>query len=116
MIARFLGLMIGVAATLLLGTLWVANSHQVTVVLDPFNPTEPVVALEVTLFVLLAFHLIVGVLLGGFAMWVSQGKWRKLARTRTQEAARWKGEAERLMRERDANVVETKKRLAIARG
>ena len=46
--------------------------------------------------------LIAGVVLGGFATWVSQSKWRRTARGRTQESIRWKAEAERLAREREA--------------
>ena len=69
--------------------------------------------LPVPLFALLFALLIAGVILGGVASWLSQGKWRRTARHRTQEALRWKAKADRLMRERDATV-ERRKQLTSA--
>jgi hypothetical protein len=48
--------------------------------------------------------LLVGVLVGGIATWMSQSRWRRTARTRASDAKRWQVEAERLTRERDAGV------------
>jgi uncharacterized integral membrane protein len=92
----------------------VANRHAVRLVLDPFTPEAPVISLELPFYAYLLAMMIAGVLLGGAATWISQGKWRRLVRVRTHEALRWKGEAERLMRERDAHVAERKKQLALA--
>lgn len=114
MIGRALGLIGGFIAMLVLLTLAVSNRHAVRLVLDPFTPDNPALALSLPFYVYLIAMLILGILAGGWATWLSQGKWRRLARTRTQEALRWRGEAERLMRERDAAVPE-QKRLAIAR-
>jgi uncharacterized integral membrane protein len=102
----------GLVAVLLI-TLFVINRHDVTLVLDPFNPKDPTFALSLPFFWFMFAMLFVGSLIGGTATWLSQGKWRRTARQRTQEAMRWKAEAERLARERDANVIE-KKRLALA--
>lgn len=101
-------------AAIVLVTLAVANRHDVRLVLDPFNRQAPVVYAELPFYIYLFAMLIVGVVLGSLATWISQGRWRRLVRLRTHEALRWKGEAERLMRERDATVADRKKQLAIA--
>jgi hypothetical protein len=111
---RLLGLLVGFAAAALLVTIAVANRHAAQLVLDPFNPKDPVLAVQLPFYAYLFAMLIAGVLLGGLATWLGQGKWRRIARTRTQEAARWKGEAERLTRERDARVTsERRQQLAV---
>jgi hypothetical protein len=48
--------------------------------------------------------LLVGVLVGGTAMWFSQARWRKHARQQGRAATRWHAEADRLTRERDAAI------------
>lgn len=113
MLKRFLGLVLGFGAAVVLVTVAVANRHAVTLVLDPFNPQNPVVALQLPFYAYLFGVLIVGVMVGGFATWLGQGKWRRIARNRTQEALRWKGEAERLTRERDARVSSERRQLTV---
>lgn len=113
MLKRMFGLVFGFAAAALLVTVAVANRHGVVLVLDPFNPKDPVLSLQLPFYAYLFAVLICGVLLGGFATWLSQGKWRRIARNRTQEALRWKGEAERLTRERDSRVASERRQLAI---
>ena len=98
-------------------TMAVINRHGVRMVLDPFNPQRPVISLELPFYVYLFAMLILGVVLGGVATWLSQGKWRRQLRARTLEALRWKGEAERLQREHVAGMSSTtksdKKQLAL---
>ncbi|MCL4766454.1 MAG: hypothetical protein KJZ80_09495 [Hyphomicrobiaceae bacterium] len=103
MIGRVLGLLFGFVAAVFLVTLAVANRHTVRLVLDPFDPLDPVLAAELPFYGFLFAMLIAGVVLGGFATWTSQSRWRRLARSRGQDAARWRAEAERLGRERDAS-------------
>jgi uncharacterized BrkB/YihY/UPF0761 family membrane protein len=107
-IGRILSMIFTFVVAIFLITLFVINRHSVQLVLDPFNPKDPAFALNFQLFWLMFALLFVGALIGGFATWFSQGKWRRTARQRTQEAMRWKSEAERLTRERDANVIERK--------
>lgn len=114
MIARILWTLGAVLAAIVLVTLAVANRHEVRLVLDPFNRQAPVISTELPFYAYLFAMLIIGVLLGSAATWITQGKWRRLVRARTHDALRWKGEAERLMRERDTQVSERKKQLAIA--
>jgi hypothetical protein len=114
-IGRVAGLVVGFMMAVLLVTLAVANRHGVRLVLDPFSPQNPVIFLELPFYGYLFGVLIFGVVLGGIATWMSQGKWRRLVRLRTLEAVRWKAEAERLTRERDAGVSERKRLTVVGR-
>lgn len=106
MIGRILGLLLGFIAAVFLVTLAVANRHTVRLVLDPFNPLDPILAAELPFYAYLFAMLILGVVLGGTATWISQSRWRRLARARGQDAARWRAEAERLTRERDMQLTQ----------
>lgn len=104
MFGRVIGLLFGFALAVFLVTLAVANRHGVRMVLDPFNPHDAAIAIELPFYAFLFGILLFGVLLGGLSTWISQGKWRRMARARAQEAMRWKAEAERLSSERDASA------------
>ena len=58
----------------------VANRQSVTVSFDPFSSTSPAYAATLPLFAIVFAVLILGVLVGGFAAWLRQGKWRRSAR------------------------------------
>jgi uncharacterized integral membrane protein len=58
----------------------VANREIVTVSFDPFDPAQPAWSLRMPLFVLIFVFLIAGVLLGGFAAWLRQGRHRRASR------------------------------------
>jgi uncharacterized integral membrane protein len=64
----------------------VANRHDVTVAFDPFNSADPALALTMPLFVLIIAAMIVGVLVGGSAIWIGQRRWRRAARQHRAEA------------------------------
>ena len=66
----------------------IANRAWVTVSLDPFRPDNPVLSFTAPLFWVLFVVLAIGILVGGAAAWLRQGKWRRAAR-----------EAERLRRD-----------------
>ena len=105
MLGRIVGLIIGFIGAVFLLSLAVANRHPAKLVLDPFNPENPVLSIETIPFYAYLFAmLIIGVILGGFATWIGQGKWRHAADVRTREAIRWRAEAERLTREHEAAV------------
>ena len=53
---------------------------------DPFNPGNPALTLQWPLFVLLFGALAVGLVVGSLVTWWKQGRYRKLARQRSQEA------------------------------
>ena len=112
MLKRILWLLIAFPAAALLITLAVANRHSVRLVLDPFRPETPVLSVVMPFYGYLFGALLIGVLLGGTATGHSQGRWRRVARVRSGEAKRWQAEADRLMRERDAQVSARNKALA----
>lgn len=57
-----------------------ANREIVTVSFDPFSSTQPALSFTMPLFVLIFVLLIIGVLIGGVATWLTQSKWRQDAR------------------------------------
>jgi uncharacterized integral membrane protein len=109
---RILWLLTAFPAAALLITLAVANRHSVRLVLDPFRPESPVLSIVLPFYGFLFGALIIGVLLGGMATWISQARWRRTARVSSGEAKRWQSEADRLMRERDAEVTGRAKALS----
>jgi uncharacterized integral membrane protein len=108
MVQSTLRLIFTLAAVALMITLALANRHLVDMKFDPFNPETPALALRLPLYAYLFAMLILGSIIGGMASWFAQGKWRRQARHRTQEALRWKAETDRLIRERDASVTARK--------
>ena len=58
----------------------VANRQSVMVSFDPFATSEPAASVTLPLFVTIMVALIVGVVIGGAASWLRQGKWRGAAR------------------------------------
>jgi uncharacterized integral membrane protein len=65
----------------------VANRHWVTVSLDPFNASDPSLGIDLPLFVVILLSVIAGVVAGGIATWLRQGRWRKAARRHEADAA-----------------------------
>jgi uncharacterized integral membrane protein len=63
----------------------VANRQIVTVSLDPFSAEHPAASVTLPLFALIIVLLILGVLIGGFAAWLRQGRWRRNARRLERE-------------------------------
>ncbi len=104
MLKRIIWLIVAFPAAVFLVTLAIANRHSVRLVLDPFHPETPVLSLVLPFYAYLFGALLIGVLLGGLSTWLGQGRWRRTARTRQVEARRWQAEADRLTRERDAEV------------
>jgi uncharacterized integral membrane protein len=58
----------------------VANRQNVTVSFDPFSSADPAYAAPLPLFAVVMLVLIFGVVVGGVAAWIKQGKWRRAAR------------------------------------
>ena len=112
MLRRIVLLLVAFPAAALLITLAIANRHAVRLVLDPFRPEAPVVSMMLPFYGYLFGTLFIGILLGGTAVWMGQGRWRRTARNRAQEAMRWQAEADRLSRERDATVVASERPVA----
>jgi uncharacterized integral membrane protein len=76
----------------------VANRQTVTVSFDPFSSTSPAYATTLPLFVVILMVLILGVLVGGIAAWIRQGKWRRAARRLNGEVRALHDEIESIRR------------------
>lgn len=79
----------------------VANRQGVTVSFDPFSGDVPAFALSGPLFVVIVLTLVAGVVIGGAASWLGQGRHRRAARTARREAEDSRAEAARLRTELD---------------
>ena len=69
----------------------VANRQVVTVSFDPFSANAPAAEVTLPLFALVILLLIIGVLIGGLAVWLRQGRWRQAARRFERELQHLRG-------------------------
>jgi uncharacterized integral membrane protein len=76
----------------------VANRQTVTVSFDPFDSVQPAYSATMPLFVLIILLLILGVVIGGVAAWLRQGKWRRTARRLDRDVRDLREEIEALKR------------------
>ena len=84
MIRKIVSALVLILLALVLISFAVANRQIVTVSLDPFDQANPALVFSQPLYVLVFIVLIVGVVVGGCAAWLRQGRWR--ARARRAEA------------------------------
>ncbi|MDR3495960.1 MAG: LapA family protein [Ancalomicrobiaceae bacterium] len=98
--ARFLWVVVGIPAGIVLIALGVANRAPVTISLDPFRPDTAALSMHPPLFLAFFAVLAVGVILGGAAVWLSQLKVRRALHRAREEAARLRQEREQLLAER----------------
>ena len=88
MMHRFMIVVVVVPLAIILTVLAVANRAVVPFTIDPFNPGNPGLTVELPLFVHLIIAIILGVIIGGAATWFRQGRYRRMARERSQEVER----------------------------
>lgn len=100
---RFLILFVLLPLAVVAVALSVANREIIVLSLDPLGGASPRWSVELPLFILLFATLATGILLGGIATWIGQGKWRRAARSERANAARLRQDVERL-RERVATT------------
>lgn len=115
MLRRALTFLLALPAAIILVTLAVINRHGVRLVLDPFRPDEPVLSVVLPFYVYLFGLLLIGIVIGGAAVWTGQARWRRTARRRAAEAQRWQAEASRLTRERESQAVAARQLVAVNR-
>ncbi|MGI9400311.1 MAG: LapA family protein [Rhizobiaceae bacterium] len=103
MLKKLIWLIVGIPVAVVLIAVSVANRQPVTLRLDPFNSVDPALVVTLPFFVFLFVAVLVGVLIGGFFSWLSQSRFRKLARSertrankKEQEAAQQRARAETL--------------------
>lgn len=92
---KLFGLIILVPIGVALVALCVANRQSVTLALNPFEPADRLLSLTAPFFAFLFAALIVGLVLGSCATWLSQGRYRRRARNQASEAVKWQAEADR---------------------
>lgn len=101
MIRKLAKALILIPLAIVIVSLAVANRQVVTVSLDPFDQAHPAVSVALPLYVLILLLVIAGVVIGGVAAWLRQGKWRWRARLAESQAHELRTENDRLTR-RDA--------------
>ncbi len=77
----------------------VANRQAVTLSFDPFSSTSPAYALTLPLFIVVFALVIVGVIVGGTAVWFGQRRIRRARRRLDAEVAALHGEIDGLRRD-----------------
>ena len=98
MMRRVVTALILVPLTIVAISLAVANRQSVIVSFDPFDPAHPAVTRALPLYLLMLILVIGGVLVGGSAAWLRQGKWRRAARLANAQTRELRAEVERLRR------------------
>jgi uncharacterized integral membrane protein len=74
----------------------VANRHVVRLSLDPLSRDAPLYTFDAPLFLVVLAALALGILVGGAAAWLAQGKHRRAKRLLAKEADKLRAEAEAL--------------------
>ncbi|MBQ0821319.1 LapA family protein [Microvirga terrae] len=93
---RFLKALILLPVAILVVLLAVANRAPVTLSLDPFSQEAPEFATQLPLFAVIFAAVMLGVVIGGTASWLAQGKNRRKGRQSRREARQLRYETERL--------------------
>ncbi|MGA2042479.1 MAG: LapA family protein [Roseiarcus sp.] len=100
---RLLKLIVLAPVAILLLIFAFANRHIVTVSFDPFAEGDiPAFALTAPLFLVLILAIMFGVVAGGVATWLTQGRYRRAARDSRAEAEQLRLETARLRAEAQA--------------
>jgi uncharacterized integral membrane protein len=81
-----------------------ANDHMVPVRLNPFEPADPSLQVELALYQVAFVVFAVGALVGGLVSWMNQVRARRRLRREREEAERWRVQAEERRRAREAQV------------
>ena len=84
---------------LVLVALAVVNRKPALLVLDPFGGSDAGLSLEAPLFLFLLGAFALGLVVGGVATWLGQGKWRRTAREEAREVRELRRQADRLEKE-----------------
>ena len=93
---RFLILFILLPLAVVVVALSVANREAMVLSLDPFGGAAPRWSVELPAFIVLFATLALGIVIGGLATWLRQGKWRRAARFERASAARLRQDVETL--------------------
>ncbi|MGJ3264213.1 MAG: LapA family protein [Salinarimonas sp.] len=92
---RIVSLLILVPFALVVALIAMANRVPTRISLDPFTPENPVWSVTGPLWIVLFVTLTVGIVIGGCAAWIVQGKHRKAERAYKRESTRLAREVDR---------------------
>ena len=88
MLRRILAAIVLVPLAVVIIAFALANRQPVRVSFDPFSASEPAASVTLPLFALMIVLLIIGVIVGGAASWIRQGRWRGAARRFERDLAK----------------------------
>src|SRR3954469_22978465 len=115
MIRNIVRVLVLVPLALAIAMFAVANRAPVLIGFDPFGAQPPMFAFVSPLYLALMMALILGVLVGGIAAWMSQGPRRRRARRLAAELKASRSEAEALRRQLETSAAaQAEKQNAIA--
>jgi H+/Cl- antiporter ClcA len=80
LLRRIVAIIILVPLAIVIVAFAVANRQTVTISFDPFDPAQPIYSTATWLFLPILGALLLGVVIGGLASWLGQGRWRAAAR------------------------------------
>ena len=113
---RILTWVIGLPIAIILIAFAIANRQYISVSFDPFSADQPWLALSMPAWSLLYIGIFLGLVAGGVAAWLKQGKWRKIARQSRKELDETRVENDRLKQQlsRSDNLLASKETEAAA--
>ena len=95
MFKKIVNILVLAPVGVILVVLSVANRQPVRLALNPFRPDDSMLSTTAPFFVYLFLALLIGIVIGALATWVSQHRYRKRARTEAVEAVKWQTEADK---------------------
>lgn len=104
MLRRVLNWLVLVPIAVVLIVLSVANRTPVILSLDPLARAASPLSVSVPLFAVIILSMIVGVVIGGAAVWWKQGRYRKRCRKAESELSAVREDADRLRAELTRNA------------
>ena len=101
---RFLTLFVLLPIAIVVVALSVANRASVTFSLDPIGAAAPGWSASGPLYVFLFAAVALGIVIGGVAAWLRQGRWRHAARVERANAERLRTEVAQLRQQIEATT------------
>jgi uncharacterized integral membrane protein len=96
MLRKFVSWVILLLITAVVVSFAVANRNYITVSLDPVGITNPPLTASLKLWVLALGMVILGVIIGGIAVWLRQSRWRRSTRSLDREVRALRAENQEL--------------------
>jgi uncharacterized integral membrane protein len=101
---RFITYLLLIPIAIVVVALSVANRAPVTFSLDPIGSVAPGWSATGPLYVFLFLAVIAGIVIGGVAAWLRQGRWRHAARAERAANERLRSEVGRLRQQMESNT------------